>query len=56
MVGPTLLGAIITPNLAAQVLEKLFSSEIVENDICSEYKQANAVFSNKCVPKNAQNV
>ena len=34
MVGPTLFSAIITPNLVPQVLEKLFSLEIVENDIC----------------------
>ena len=34
VVGPTLFGAIITPNLVPRVLEKLFSLEIVENDIC----------------------
>ena len=46
------LDAIITTNLVPWVLEKIFSLEIDENDIClGGYKQAYALFSKKCAPK-----
>ena len=49
-----LLGAIITPNLVPCFLKKIFSLEMVKNDIClGGSSKQNAPFLKKITPKNA---
>ena len=49
-----LLGVIITPNLMPRFLKKLFSLEMVKNDIClGGTSKQNVSFLKKFAPKNA---
>ena len=48
-----LLGAIIAPNIAPWVFKKVFSFEMIKNNICLGGKsKQSAFFFEKCAPKN----